>query len=67
MTPDNDDVSLVEKVLIPAPQLVYDVPGVAYVAYERTILDDYPECKFLVWLPMCIPVSTVYDVIYIRY
>ena len=43
MTPDNDDVSLVEKVLIPAPQLVYDVPGVAYVAYERTVLDDYPE------------------------
>ncbi|OAQ26904.1 Coatomer, gamma subunit [Linnemannia elongata AG-77] len=46
MTPDNDDVSLVEKVLIPAPQLVCDVPGVAYVAYERTVLDDYPECTF---------------------
>ncbi|KAF9172618.1 coatomer subunit gamma [Mortierella sp. AD011] len=46
MTPDNDEVSLVEKVLIPAPQLVYDVPGVAYVAFERTILEDYPECTF---------------------
>ncbi|KAF8957029.1 coatomer subunit gamma [Entomortierella lignicola] len=46
MTPDNDEVSLVERVLIPAPQLIYDVPGVAYVAFERTILDDFPECTF---------------------
>ncbi|GJJ76910.1 coatomer subunit gamma [Entomortierella parvispora] len=46
MTPDNDEVSLVERVLIPAPQLVYDVPGVAYVAYERTVLEEYPECTF---------------------
>ncbi|KAG0004073.1 coatomer subunit gamma [Entomortierella chlamydospora] len=46
MTPDNDEVSLVEKVLIPAPQLVYDVPGIAYVAFERTVLEDYPECTF---------------------
>ncbi|KAF9345864.1 coatomer subunit gamma [Mortierella sp. AD094] len=46
MTPDNDEVSLVERVLIPAPQLVYDVPGVAYVAFERTVLEDYPECTF---------------------
>lgn len=53
MTPDNDDVSLVEKVLIPAPQLAYDVPGVAYVAYERTVLDDYPECKLCFSLSIC--------------
>ncbi|KAF9182263.1 coatomer subunit gamma [Haplosporangium sp. Z 767] len=46
MTPDNDEVSLVERVLIPAPQLVYDVPGVAYVAFERTVLEEYPECTF---------------------
>ncbi|KAF9566654.1 coatomer subunit gamma [Mortierella alpina] len=46
MTPDNDEVSLVERVLIPAPQLLYDVPGVAYVAFERTVLDEYPECSF---------------------
>ncbi|KAG0365722.1 coatomer subunit gamma [Gamsiella multidivaricata] len=46
MTPDNDEVSLLEKVLIPAPQLVYDVPGVAYVAFERTLLEEYPECTF---------------------
>ncbi|KAF9112380.1 coatomer subunit gamma [Mortierella sp. AM989] len=46
MTPNDEEVSLVEKVLIPAPQLVYDVPGVAYVAYERTVLEEYPECTF---------------------
>lgn len=45
MTPDNDAVSLEEKTLIAAPRLVYDVPGAAYVAYERTILEEYPECK----------------------
>ncbi|KAF9436315.1 coatomer subunit gamma [Entomortierella beljakovae] len=46
MTPDNEDISLIEKVLIPAPQLAYDVPGAAYVAFERTVLEDYPECSF---------------------
>ncbi|KAG0045986.1 coatomer subunit gamma [Gryganskiella cystojenkinii] len=46
MTPDNDEVSLVERVLIPAPQLVYDVPGIAYVGFERTVLEEYPECTF---------------------
>ncbi|KAF9363712.1 coatomer subunit gamma [Mortierella sp. NVP85] len=46
MTPDNDAVSLEEKTLIAAPRLVYDVPGAAYVAYERTILEEYPECTF---------------------
>ncbi|KAF9941845.1 coatomer subunit gamma [Modicella reniformis] len=46
MTPDNDQVSLEERALIPAPRLVYDVPGVAYVAFERTVLEEYPECTF---------------------
>ncbi|KAG0243469.1 coatomer subunit gamma [Mortierella sp. GBA43] len=46
MTPDNDAVSLEEKALIPAPRLVYDVPGAAYVAFQRTLLEEYPECTF---------------------
>lgn len=45
MTAESDDVSLVEVAIIPAPQLAYDVPGTAYVAFERTILEEYPECK----------------------
>lgn len=45
MTAESDDVSLVEVAIIPAPQLAYDVPGVAFVAFERTILEEYPECK----------------------
>jgi len=45
MTAESDDVSLVEIAIIPAPQLAYDVPGHAYVAFERTILEEYPECK----------------------
>ncbi|KAF9415898.1 coatomer subunit gamma [Podila epigama] len=46
MTPETDEVSLNEIAIIPAPQLAYDVPGVAYVAFERTILEEYPECSF---------------------
>ncbi|KAG0352506.1 coatomer subunit gamma [Podila minutissima] len=46
MTAESDDVSLVEVAIIPAPQLAYDVPGTAYVAFERTILEEYPECTF---------------------
>ncbi|KAF9974047.1 coatomer subunit gamma [Actinomortierella ambigua] len=45
MTP-TDESSLVEQVLIPAPKLVYDVPGRAYVAFERTALEEYPEATF---------------------
>ena len=45
MTPDNDAVSLEKNMFITAHLLVCDVPGAAYVAYERTILEEYPECK----------------------
>ncbi|KAF9581884.1 coatomer subunit gamma [Lunasporangiospora selenospora] len=46
MTSVSEEASLVERALIPAPQLVYDVPGIVYVAFERTILEEYPECTF---------------------
>ncbi|KAG0237076.1 coatomer subunit gamma [Actinomortierella wolfii] len=46
MTPAAEDTSLVEQLLIPAAKLPYDVPGVAYVAFERTVLEDYPEVTF---------------------
>ncbi|KAG0036175.1 coatomer subunit gamma [Podila clonocystis] len=46
MTAESDDVSLIEVAIIPAPQLAYDFPGTAYVAFERTILEEYPECTF---------------------